>query len=263
MRLLALPLPMTVICELLGVPYADRDFFRELSEALLSTTRYSGEQMHRAEEDFRRYMAGLVAQRRRSPTDDLLGALVRVRDRGDQLSESELIMLAAGILVGGHETTANQIGNFTYQLLRDRARYETLCADPTLIPRAVEELLRVTPLSSVAGFVRIAKADVDIGGVTIPAGDAVITSIAVANRDEEVFEAPTTIDLTRTENPHLGFGHGIHYCLGAPLARLELRVAFTGLVRRFPNLHFAVPESELTWKRGLLIRGLQALPVSW
>ncbi|MBV8933262.1 MAG: cytochrome P450, partial [Kutzneria sp.] len=98
---------------------------------------------------------------------------------------------------------------------------------------------------------------------TIPAGDAVITSIAVANRDEEVFEAPTTIDLTRTENPHLGFGHGIHYCLGAPLARLELRVAFTGLVRRFPNLHFAVPESELTWKRGLLIRGLQALPVSW
>jgi cytochrome P450 len=263
MSTLALPLPMTVICELLGVPVADRDMFRTLSEALLGGVRSAAEEMQRAEDDFRAYMAGLVAQRRREPTDDLLGAMVQARDEEDRLSDAELIMLATAILVAGHETTANQIGNFTFHLLRDRSRYEALCADPDLVPNAIEELLRITPLSTVAGFVRVAKEDITIGDTKIPAGDALITSIATANRDDEVFENPNDIDLTRSYNPHLSFGHGIHYCLGAQLARLELNVAITGLVRRFPNLRLARPEWAVPWRRNLLVRGPEELLVSW
>ncbi|MFB9909280.1 cytochrome P450 [Allokutzneria oryzae] len=260
---LALPLPVTVICDMLGVPYEDRHLFRSFSDATMSTTKYTPEQITEARDKFLAYMAGLVAQRRAEPTDDLLGALVLARDNDDRLSEMELIRLGIGLLVAGHETTANQLTNFTYLLLSERERYEALVADPALVPAAVEEMLRYTPLGAAGGFVRIALEDVELAGVTVRKGESVFAQIAAANRDDAVFDRPDKIDFTRQHNPHMAFGHGLHHCLGAQLARLELQVALEGMITRFPGLRFAVPVEELPWRTGMLVRGLEALPVAW
>ncbi|SDN52915.1 cytochrome P450 [Allokutzneria albata] len=260
---LALPLPVTVICDMLGVPYEDRHLFREFSDAALSTTKYTPEQIRDARDKFLAYMGGLVAQRRAEPTDDLLGALVLARDNDDRLSEMELVRLGIGLLVAGHETTANQLTNFTYLLLSERERYEALVADPSLVPAAVEEMLRFTPLGASGGFVRVALEDVELAGVTVRKGESVFAQLASANRDEAIFDQPDRIDFTRQHNPHMAFGHGVHHCLGAQLARLELQVALEGMIARFPGLRFAVPAEELPWRTGMLVRGLEALPVSW
>ncbi|MCP3800968.1 cytochrome P450 [Allokutzneria sp. A3M-2-11 16] len=260
---LALPLPVTVICDMLGVPYEDRHLFRSFSDAVLSTTKFTQAQIEDAREKFLAYMGGLVARRRADPTDDLLGALVLARDNDDRLSEMELVRLGITLLVAGHETTANQLTNFTYLLLSQPERYQALVADPSLVPAAVEELLRFTPLGASGGFVRVALEDVELAGVTVRKGESVFAQNASANRDDAVFDLPNEIDFNRPHNPHIAFGHGLHHCLGAQLARLELQVALEGMIARFPNLRFAVPVDELPWRTGMLVRGLEALPVAW
>jgi cytochrome P450 len=260
---LALPLPVTVICEMLGVPTQDQHRFRDFSDIVLSTTAHTREQINVARAELEAYLAELIAERRRRPAEDLLTALVAARDNEDRLSEEELVSLGIGLLIAGHETTANQIANFTYVLLTEPENWQLLCADPTLVPGAVEELLRFVQLGSGGSFARIATEDVELGGVTIQAGEAVFVNTQSANRDEAVFDTPEHMDLLRTHNPHMAFGHGVHHCLGAQLARLELQVALGSLLRRFPTLHLAVPVADVPWKTGLLVRGPKALPVSW
>jgi cytochrome P450 len=266
----ATPLPVMVICELLGVPFADRDKFHLWSEAIVSTTSLTPQQIGEYLGNLHAYMAGLIAQRREQqdkPVDgaeDLLGALVRARDEdNDRLTEQELVQLAAGLLAAGHETTVTQIPNFVYVLLTNPERWAELRDHPELVPAAVEELMRYVPLGTAAAFARYATEDVALGGVLVRAGEPVLGSLASANRDELVFEHPDVLDFTRSTNPHIGFGHGPHHCVGAQLARLELQVAIATLVRRMPNLHLAVAESELPWKNGMLVRGLKELPVAW
>lgn len=260
---LALPLPVGVICELLGVPYEDRERFRAWSEGVLSTTALPPEEVQRCYLDLGTYLAGLVARRRAEPTGDLLGTLVVARDEGERLSEQELVVFGVTLLVAGHETTANQLGNFVYTLLTHRDQLDVLYRRPDLVPQAVEELLRFIPLGGGAGFPRVATEDVEIGGVTVRAGEAVFVSSPSANRDEAAFDDPETLDITRTDNPHMAFGHGVHHCLGAQLARLELCEALSAIVTRLPGLRLARPENELPWKIGMRVRGLRALPVAW
>ncbi|MFI6363618.1 cytochrome P450 [Nocardia sp. NPDC050630] len=262
-QLLALPLPVTVICEMLGVPPQDQHRFRDFSDTVLSTTAHTREQISAARAGLEEYLTELVAQRRERPTDDLLGALVAARDDEDRLSEQELVNLGIGLLIAGHETTANQIANFTYVLLTEREHWELLCGRPELVPSAVEELLRYVQLGSGGSFPRIATEDIELGGVEIRSGESVFVNTQAANRDETVFADPEELDLTRERNPHMAFGHGAHHCLGAQLARVELQVALSSLLQRFPTLHLAVPADEVPWKSGLLVRGPKALPVAW
>ncbi|MGW1741433.1 cytochrome P450 [Nocardia sp. NPDC001965] len=261
----ALPLPVTVICEMLGVPPRDQHRFRDFSDAILSTTAYTREQIESARDCLETYLAEVVAERRQRPadTDDLLGALVAARDEEDRLSEPELVNLGVGLLIAGHETTANQIANFTYSLLTQREYWEMLRAEPELIPGAVEELLRFVQLGAGAGQPRVATEDVVLSGVTVRAGDAVFVNTQAANRDEAVFQDPESLDLTRQRNPHVAFGYGAHHCLGAQLARVELQVALEALLERFPALRLATPLDEIPWKSGLLVRGPKQLLVQW
>ena len=260
----ATPLPITVICELLGVPVDDQEHFHIWSEAIVSTTSLSPEQIRSYMDSLFGYMAGLIAQRRVRPTDDLIGALVRARDEdNDRLTEDEMVRMAAGLLAAGHETTVTQIPNFVYVLLTHPEQLAQLRADPALVPAAVEELMRYVPLGVASSFARYAVEDVELGGVLIRAGDPVIGSLGSANRDGEVFAEPETLDLHRSSNPHIGFGHGAHHCVGAQLARMELQVAVATLLARLPELRFAGPEEEVEWKSGLLVRGPKRMPVAW
>ncbi|SDY74670.1 Cytochrome P450 [Saccharopolyspora shandongensis] len=259
----ALPLPITVICELLGVPYVDRGDFRVWSDAFLSTTKLTPEQVTDYIDKMFGYIAGLIAQRREEPADDLLSALIAARDEHDKLSEDELVRLAAGILVAGHETTATQIPNFVYVLLTHPEQLAELRADLDVVPQAVEELMRYVPLGVGAGFPRYATEDVELGGVLVRAGEPVMVSSSAANRDEAVFNDPEQLDLTRREATHLGFGHGPHHCLGAQLARLELQVALRTLLTRLPGLRFATSAEDVEWKSGMLVRGPQRMVLTW
>ncbi|MUN36172.1 MULTISPECIES: cytochrome P450 [Actinomadura] len=260
---LALPLPITVICEMLGVPPQDQDRFRDFSDAILSTTAYTRDEILAVRDALLTYLADMVRRRREHPADDLLGALVAARDDEDRLSEEELVNLGVGLLIAGHGTTANQISNFTYVLLTRPGSWELLRDKPDLVPGAIEELLRYVEFGTGGSFARIATEDVEVGGVLVRAGEAVFVNAQAANRDGTVFEDPDEVDLTRGRNPHLTFGHGLHHCLGAQLARLILQVAIGSLLRRFPALRLAVPAEDVPWKTGLLVRGPNALPVSW
>lgn len=260
----ATPLPVRVICELLGVPATDQDLFHTWSEAIVSTTSLSPEQIDTYLTNLHTYMAGLIAQRRVAATDDLIGALVQARDGdNDRLTEQEMVQLAAGLLAAGHETTVTQIPNFLYVLFTHPEQLALLRSRPDLIPAAVEELLRFVPLGAAAAFARYATEDLTLGGVRIKAGEPVIVAMSSANRDGTVFDNPDRLDFTREANPHLGFGHGVHHCVGAQLARMELQVALTVLLERLPKLRLAVDEGDLVWKTGLLVRGLRAMPVTW
>ncbi|MGA5299488.1 cytochrome P450 [Nucisporomicrobium flavum] len=257
------PLPVRVICRLLGVPPEDQHLFRTWSEAIVSTTSLTPERIGEYMASLHAYMAGLIAQRRTTPTDDLIGALVLARDNEDRLSEQEMVELAAGLLAAGHETTVTQISNFMYVLLTHPAKLAELRQDPERIPGAVEELLRYVPLGAAAAFARYATEDLELGGVRIRAGEPVIPALSAANRDASVFGEADDLDFTREANPHVGFGHGVHHCLGAQLARMELQVALRTLLGRLPELRLAVDEKDLPWKTGLLVRGLRELPVVW
>jgi cytochrome P450 len=261
----ALPLPVTVICELLGVPYGDRGDFRVWSDAFLSTTKFTPDEVRECVGNLRAYMAGLIAMRREEAADDLLSALVAARDEEDRLSEDELLSLAQGLLVAGHETTASQIPNFVYVLLTHPEQLAALRADLSLVPKAVEELMRYVPLGIGAGIARYALEDVELGGVTIRAGEPVLPAIASANRDASVYAEPDVLDLHRQGSSHVGFGHGPHHCVGAPLARMELQVALDTLLRRLPGLRFAERgrDGGIAWKNGLSTRGPEHFPVEW
>ncbi|MFI1989921.1 cytochrome P450 [Actinoplanes sp. NPDC020271] len=256
----AFPLPIQVICELLSLPQEDRDDFREWSDVVVAGSA-AGPRLGPAIEAMVEYIRALLAERRKAPGDDLLSGLIQVRDAEDRLTEDELSSMVFLLLVAGHETTVNLIGNGAYLLLRDRTAWERLRADRELLPGAIEEFLRYEGPLKTSTF-RIATEEVELGGVTIPVGDAVIIGLLSANRDGEQFPDADELRLDRAPSPgHLAFGHGIHYCLGAPLARLEAQVAFTALVDRHPGLRLAVAPGELTWRPGLLLRGLQGLPV--
>lgn len=260
---LALPLPVTIICELLGVPAGDRQLFQSWSDAFLSVTAYTPEEVQAAHAGLDGYLKRLIAERRSEPAGDLLSELVHARDEAGTLSESELTNLGIGLLIAGYETTASQITNLAYVLLTQRVEWERLVDRPELLPGAIEELLRFVPLGSDTGMPRVAAKDVRLGGVLVREGETVLVARPSANRDESVFPEGETLRLDRVDNPHLAFGYGIHHCLGAHLARMELQVAIGSLLSRFPQLRLAVPEPQLRWKEGLLIRGLRELPVQW
>ncbi|MEV7232393.1 cytochrome P450 [Polymorphospora sp. NPDC051019] len=259
----ALQLPVTVICDLLGVPEEDRATYRMWSEAFVPTTRYAPEKVRECLMQLSGYLADLIAQRGKTPTDDLLGALVAARDNDDRLGDRELLGLVQSMILAGHETTASQITNFVYVLLTHPNQLAELRADPGLLPRAVEELQRFIPLSVLGAIPRYALADVELNGVLVKAGDAVLPVLPSANRDESVYTDPERLDLRRAEATHLNFGHGPHHCLGAPLARMELQVALGTLLKRLPGLRIAGPEADIEWKDGLGVRGPADLPISW
>ncbi len=260
----AVPLPATVMCELLGVPVADRQRFQRWVEVVVSATSLSAGKIREYNARLGHYITGLIRQRRTEPSDaDLLGALVRARDDDDRLSEQELVNLVVLLLGVGFETTSTEIPNFAYVLLTEAGVWDHLLAQPQLSPVAVEELTRYVPIISYATFPRYAVEDVSLDGGVVRAGEAVLVHQAAANRDEQVFADPDRLDFTRSPNPHLSFGHGPHHCLGAPLARMELQVALATLLRRLPRLRLATGEEEIPWKRGLSVRGPSALPVTW
>jgi len=260
----AFPLPITVICELLGVPADHRHKFRVWSNAFFD--RDVSPQVATEEPaemgEFVHYLQALVAEKRKWSDDRLISQLVHVEEAGDTLSEHELVAMIWLLLVAGHETTVNLIGNGTLELLQHPDQWRKLQTTPSLIERAVEELLRYTSPVMV-GTGRWAREDVEMHGVHIAQGDMVWVSLMGANTDPERFSAAEELDITREENEHLAFGKGIHYCLGAPLARLEGQIAFETLLRRLPDLHLAVKPEELRWRSGLILHGLQALPVAF
>ncbi len=259
----AFPLPIIVICELLGVPAADRADFREWT-AILTVPIASREMAARrraAAIAFNDYLLGIFAERRRAPGDDLIGALLAVRDGAAGLSQSELLNTITLLLVAGHETTVNLIGNGVLALLSAPDQRKLLTDRPELLPGAIEELLRYDgPVERASQ--RIALEDMEIAGTPVPKGAWVHVSLGAADRDPAAFADPDALDLTRPDNRHVAFGHGPHYCLGAPLARLEGQVAIGTLLTRFPELALATAPDKLAWKQtGSIVRGLVALPV--
>ena len=257
-------LPTSVICDLLGVPFADHERFREWTEAITNEATARDDVLQYAGQGLFDYMAELIEQRRREPTDDLLGALVRARDEGDRLTEIELISIAGpGLLTGGVETVASAIPSFVYTLLTEPDLLAELRARPQLMPSAVEELLRVVPINTAAMFARYARTEVGFGESVVRAGEPVLPAIAAANRDPEVFTDPERIDFARHPNPHVTFGHGPHHCIGAQLARLELQVALRLLLERLPGLRLAEGAEGVQWQFGVIVRGPSRLPIAW
>lgn len=260
----AFPLPITVIAELLGIPSDDRDRFRNWSQTII-TNGLRGENLDLvgvAVLEFIMYFHEAFEQRRAKPTDDLISGLLRAEEDGDKLDQQELISMVFLLLAAGHETTVNLIGNGTLALLQHPDQMATLRDNPNLIRSAVEEMLRYNGPVSVTSP-RWAAHDFELHGHQIKQGDNVMAVLAAANHDPDEFPDPDRFDITRTPNRHLAFGHGIHYCLGAPLARLEGTIAINALLKRFPALELAVPESSLEWTQSLLLHGVKALPVRW
>lgn len=258
----ALPLPLTVIAELLGIPAEIRNRLHGLSRSTFSASNILG--VLRSIPDQRLLISRirkLVAERRRDPKDDLITALVQAEEAGDKLSEPELVATIALLLVAGYETTVNLIGTGALTLIEHPEQRQRLGQDPALAQSAIEELLRYTSPLDMASQ-RFAREDMTIDSVNISQGDLVVAVIGSANHDETQFPNPETFDITRQPNKHVAFGQGAHFCLGAPLARLEGQIALTTLFRRFPNLHLAQASETLRWRKSLIIRGLEELLVA-
>ncbi|MFJ9809264.1 cytochrome P450 [Streptomyces sp. NPDC101158] len=258
-RAFALPVPSIVICDLLGVPYEDHDFFEEQSRRLLRGP--TAEDTEDALAQLEGYLGDLVDLKRRKPGEGVLDDLVArgLEDGGPD--REELVQLASILLVAGHETTANMISLGTYTLLRHPDRLAELRADPALVPTAVEELLRF--LSIADGMLRVAREDVEVGDTVIRAGEGVVFSTSVINRDDAVYPEPDSLDWARSARHHVAFGFGIHQCLGQNLARAELEIALGTLLRRLPGLRLAAPAEEIPFKPGDTIQGMLELPVAW
>jgi cytochrome P450 PksS len=259
----AFPLPIIIIAEILGVPADDRDKFRAWSNASVSShTQEDFEKVVPLLLQFADYLRNLFAARRAQPRDDLISALLQAEEQGDTLSEAEVFGMVFLLLVAGHETTVNLIGNGTLALLTHPDQLAKLRADPALIKSTVEELLRYDgPVEQTTE--RYAREDIAIGDVVIPRGEMVLVVLGSADRDPAHFHDPDTLDITRAESAHLAFGKGIHFCLGAPLARLEGQIALSTLFRRLPNLRLAASPEELEWRPGLVLRGMKHLPVTF
>jgi cytochrome P450 len=264
---LAYPLPVRVICEMLGVPIADQEVFKgwsaDIARSLDASILPAGSEVitrgQEAGDALREYFRSLIAGRRKQPRPDLLSALIAAEEQGDKLSEPELVATCVLLLIAGHETTVNLIGNGLLALLRHPDQLRALAADPALIQTGVEELLRFDGPVQRTG--RMTMADVEIGGKPIPKGSIVAAVIGAANRDPAHFADPDRLDIARRENRHIAFGFGIHFCLGAPLARIEGQVAIGTLLRRMPALKLVSDTPE--WRESSVLRGLKTLPVTF
>ena len=261
----AFPLPITVIAELLGVPAEDRDSFREWSDAAVSgntTQEHLDKVLIPHMQAFTDYLHALFEEKRKNPKDDLVSALLRAEEAGDKLSEDELLGMVFLLLVAGHETTVNLIGNGVLALLQHPDQLQKLKDDPSLIKPTVEELLRYDgPVET--STERFAREDVRIGETVIPRGEMVLVVLAAADHDPERFADPDELDITRVDNRHLAFGKGIHHCLGAPLARMEGQIAISTLLARMPDLRLKGSPESLSWRPGLTLRGLRGLPLEF
>ncbi|MEV6711403.1 cytochrome P450 [Lentzea sp. NPDC051208] len=259
-RGLAFPLPVAMICRLLGVPEEDNELFASLSERMAGTE--IGEEAHKAREEFFRYMVGLVETKRGALGEDVISDLVRAQAQDPAFDYVEMVRLCVGLLFAGHETTVNRIGLGVLFLLTERSRWDALVADPEgRVDAVVEEVMRLGAPGDL-GLLRYAREDVDIAGVTIKAGDAVVISTNAANRDASVYSHAEEFDPDRPEKTHLGFGHGAHFCIGASLARTELRVVFAALAKRLPSMRLAKELDQLQ-VRATLTGGVAELPVTW
>lgn len=260
----AYPLPLTIIGEVLGVNVEDREQLRIWSNLLFEgyTTEENFHEVSAAADGFIEYLRRTFEERRATPGDDLISKLLEVEEAGDKLSEKELYSMVFLLLVAGHETTVNLIGNGLLMLIQHPEQMARLKREPELIHSAIEEMLRYDGPTATS-TIRFALEDIEIGGVTIPRGEEVLIITSSANRDERKFEDADKFDITRKDNRHLGFGHGIHFCIGAPLARLECEVALTTILRRLPNIRLDIPENELPWRLSILTRGLMSMPVAF
>lgn len=257
----AFPVPITVIAEMLGIPAADRDQFRKWTKVLLFSP--DEEENQQSMMEFGLYMNALVDERHEHPQDDIISGLVQVEEDGDRLDRMELLSMLFLLLVAGHETTVNLIGNGTLALMQHPDQFEKLRADPSLMKSAVEEMLRFNgPVDMTT--LRYAFEDVEIGGTLIPMGDGVWASLLAADRDPAQFPDPDKFDITREPNKHIAFGNGIHYCLGAPLARLEGTIAMSAMLERISDIELAAPLASLEWTTNFLtIHGMNAMPVRY
>ena len=263
----AFPLPIYAICDLLGVPPEDQDDFRDWAGLMIRHGGGPRGGVARAVKKMRTYLAELIHRKRADLGDDLISELIRASDHGEHLTENEAAAMAFILLFAGFETTVNLIGNGLYALLTHPAQRAELQAsldrgETGLLATAVEELLRYDGPVELATW-RYATTPLTLGGQDIAAGDPVLVVLAAADRDPSRFDQPDLLDLARRDNPHLGFGHGIHYCVGAPLARLEAQYALSALLRRLPDLTLAAAPADLRWRGGLIMRGLRQLPVNF
>lgn len=256
----AFPLPITVIAEVLGVPVADREKIRHWTEILFHGTEPAVQAS--AIQEFINYIKALLAQKRGHPSNDLMSDLILVEERGDALSETELVSMIWILILGGHETTANLIGSGILALLQHPSQLHLLQTDPSLLPTAIEELLRFTSPVSTAN-VRWATEDVLLHTELIRKGEIVLIALVAANTDEHTFNDPAVLDLSRQVNKHLAFGKGVHACLGAPLARVEGHIAFATLLKRLPHLRLAIEPEHLQWISYLFLQGVRSLPVKF
>jgi cytochrome P450 len=256
---LAVPVPVTVIAELLGVPVDDQGWFRTVVDR---TLRPSGEEDALAAGlELLQWVNEAIERRRNQPGDDLLSALIHLEDEGDTLDHAELVSMVQLLLIAGHETTVNLIGNGMVELMRHPGEKARLVGDPGLLASSIEEMLRFNgPVET--SFPRFAYNDLDIRGVEIPQGDIVIPVLMAANNDPDQFPEPERFDITRDPNRHVAFGSGIHYCIGAPLARLEASIVIGTLLRRHPQIDFAEDHADLEWNPGFFLRGVRRLPVA-
>lgn len=258
---LAFPVPVLVICELLGVPFADRSYFHGLSERVAAIR--SGGDAEAAMAEFRTYMGRLAGAKRAEPGEDVVTDLVRAQDEDPSFTDEELTLIAAGLLFAGHETTVNRIDLGVLMLLAHPDRRDAFVADiPGRVQGTVEEVLRLSAPGGLA-LLRYAHDDVPVGEVTIRRGEAVLIASAAANRDARAFDDPEEFDPTRQPNPHVAFGHGAHFCIGASLARTELTAVFTRLFTRIPGLRLAVRPDELDVRTEQITGGVRAVPVTW
>ncbi|MEU9125546.1 cytochrome P450 [Streptomyces sp. NPDC048506] len=261
---LAFPLPVFVICDMLGVPEGDREAFKHWSDVFLNLSRYTAAEMDASHRDFADYMSTLIAGKRTAPQDDLISRLIVATDaEGRPMSDLALAATGQALLLAGHETTAGFLTTMVAVLLADRRRWQRLLDDPSLIRSAVEEVLRYEPHTGF-GMLRYVHEDTEVpSGDVLPGGTTVVCSMAAANRDPGAFEGADEMDLGRTPNTHLTFGAGAHSCLGQPLARTELQTVLRVLLRRLPTLDLAVDPAHLRRVEGLLTTPLRELPVKW
>ncbi|MBV2155313.1 cytochrome P450 [Kitasatospora sp. SUK 42] len=251
------------ICELLGVPEGERDRFQGMVQCFFGRTELSPEEIAVELELLRDYVRGLLDLRRREPGDDLVSAMLEAAAEGGAYTDEELLELVYTLLVGGYDTPASQLASTFYVLLSQPDQAQLLREHPEAVPQAVEELLRFVPLVSHTTFARYPTEDVEIGGQLIRAGEPVLCATPAGNMDPRAFEDPEVLELRRAGNAHLSFGHGLHHCTGAALARVEMQVAITALLTRFPDLRLDVAPEDVQWLKGMQIRTLGSLPVAW
>ncbi len=259
----AFPLPTAVMCEMLGVPFEGRERFRQWSRVIVTPMQHTPEAVAQARQDGFDDMAELVAAKRERPAEDFLSALVHARDEdGDRLTEAELIDLATQLLLAGHETTVSLISTGLVLLSSHPEQLAALREDPELAVGAVEEIMRFDGPAD-ASLLRVALEDVELSGVRIRRGEAVLAFVGAANRDENAFPGAERFDIGRKDAIQLGFGHGIHFCLGAALARMEGEIALRSLVGRLPGLDLAIAPEDVVWRPPLSVRGPESVPVTW